>query len=48
MNDVLDVALAVVVARVRLAGEDKLNRPRLVAGQADDVFDLLEISGARL
>ena len=42
VNDVLDVALAVVVARMRLAGENELHRPLLVAREAHDVFELLE------
>src|SRR5712691_9335845 len=42
MNDVLNVPFAIVVARVRLAGENELNGPALIAGEFHDVFQLLE------
>ncbi len=42
VDDVLDVAFAVVIARMRLAGEDELDGPVLVARQAHDVLQLLE------
>ena len=42
MDDLLDEALAVVVARVGLAGEDELDGPLLVAAQFHDVLELLE------
>ena len=42
VNDVLDVALAFVIARMRLAGEDELDGPLLVLGQLHDVLELLE------
>src|SRR5437879_433449 len=40
MNDVLDVALPIVIPRVGLAGEHELNGPRLVARQTHDVVEL--------
>ena len=42
MNNLLDETLAVIVARVRLAGEDELDGPLLVMRQFHDVFKLLE------
>ena len=42
MNDLLDEAFAVVVARMRLAGENELDGPLLVVDQFHDVFELLE------
>jgi len=42
MNDVLDVAFAIVVTRMRLAGEYELNGTGFVTRQAHDIFDLLE------
>src|ERR1017187_7018970 len=42
MNDVLDVALAVIIARMRFAGEDELYRPVLVPREVHDVVQLLE------
>src|SRR6266566_3503083 len=42
MNDVLNVTFAIVIARVRLAGENELNGPALIAGEFHDVFQLLE------
>ena len=42
MNDLLDEAFAFVVARMRLAGENKLDRPLLVVREFHDVFKLLE------
>src|SRR5947208_12539423 len=42
VDDVLDVAFAIVVTWVRFAGEDELNWPRLVASQSHDVIQLLK------
>ena len=42
MNDLLDEALAFVVARMRLAGENELDGPLLVVREFHDVFELLE------
>src|SRR5438876_11984177 len=42
VNDMLDVTLAIVVARVRLAGENELHGPALVTGELHNVFQLLE------
>ena len=42
VNDVLDEAFALVVARVRFAGENKLDRPLFVMHQLDDVVKPLE------
>src|SRR5438876_5030138 len=42
VNDMLDVTLAIVVARVRLAGENELHGPALIAGEFYNVFQLLE------
>jgi hypothetical protein len=42
MNDFLNKPFAVVIARMSLAGEDELYRTRLIAAQADDVFQSLE------
>src|SRR5207249_936577 len=42
VDDVLDVTLAVVVARMGLAGENELDGPGLVASQLHDVVELLE------
>ena len=42
VNDLLDEALALVVARMRLAGENKLHGPLLVMREFHDVVELLE------
>jgi len=42
LNDLLNEAFAFVVPRVRLAGEDELNRPLLVMDEFYDVFKLPE------
>jgi hypothetical protein len=42
VNDLLDEAFAVVVARMRLAGENELHGALLVLDQFDDVVELLE------
>ena len=42
MDDLLDEAFAVVVARMGLAGEDELDRALLVLGEFHDVVELLE------
>src|SRR2546423_10170611 len=42
VNDVLDVALAFVVARMRFAGENELDRPRGVPREPDHIFELLK------
>src|SRR5512145_210100 len=42
MNDVLDVSLAIIVTRMRFAGEDKLDWPGFVARQLHNIFELLE------
>ena len=42
VNDLLDELLALVVARMRLAGEDELQRTLLVMRQLHDVLELLE------
>ena len=42
MNDLLDEPLALVVARMRLAGENELHRPLLVVRELHDVVELLE------
>ena len=42
MNNLLDEALALVVARMRLAGEDELYRALLVADEFYDVVKLLK------
>ena len=42
VNDLLDEAFAFVVARMRLAGENKLHRTLLVVREFHDVVELLE------
>src|SRR5947208_4125463 len=42
VNDMLNVALAIVIPRMGFAGEDKLNRPSLITGQFDDILKLLK------
>src|SRR5208282_83065 len=42
VDNVLDVAFPIVIARVGFAGEDELNGPLLVPREADDVVQLLE------
>ena len=42
MNDLLDEALAFVVARMGLAGEDELDRAAACRGELHDVLELLE------
>ncbi len=42
VNDLLDEAFAVVVARMRLAGEDELDGALLVVRELHDVLELLE------
>src|SRR5665213_560468 len=42
MNNLLDEALAVVVARMRFAGENELHGTLLVAAELHDVLELLE------
>ena len=42
VNDLLDELLALVIARMSLAGEDELQRTLFVVGQLHDVFKLLE------
>src|SRR5262245_47642238 len=42
MNDVLDESLALIVARMGFAGEDKLDGPLRVMDEFHDVFELLE------
>ena len=42
MNDALDVSFAVVVARMRLAGENELHGPVAVIDQFDDVLELIK------
>src|SRR5215468_10498442 len=42
VNDVLDVAFAVVVPRVSFSRENKLDRPGLVAREFYDVVELLK------
>src|SRR5262249_10896679 len=48
VNNVLNIALSVVIAGMSFAGKDELNRAVLVAGQFDDVFELLEDQGRAL
>src|SRR5258708_40139757 len=45
VNDVLDIALAIIVPRMSLASENKLHRSRFVAGEFYDVFELLKNQG---
>src|SRR5262249_15971288 len=42
VNDVLDVTLAFVVARVGLAGENKLEGPLFVFNELNDIVELLK------
>ena len=42
MNDLLDVTLAIVVARMGLAGKDELDVALPVVDQLHDVLELLE------
>src|SRR5947199_9787961 len=42
MNDVLDVTFAVIIPRVRLAGENELHRLALVARELHNILKLLE------
>ncbi len=42
MDDLLDETLALVVTRMRLAGEDELDGPVLVMRELHDVFKLLK------
>src|SRR5207245_1303326 len=42
VNNMLDVAFAIVIARVGFPGEHELNGPRLVTGEAHDVVQLLK------
>ena len=48
MDDLLDVALAIVVARMRLAREDELDRPFLSRVSFTMFSNCWKISGARL
>ena len=49
MNDVLDEALAVVIARMRFAGENELHRALLDRATSFTMFsNCWKISGARL
>src|SRR5262249_40581044 len=42
MDDVLDVAFAVIIAGMGLAGKNELDGPRTITRKADDVLELLE------
>src|SRR6267142_2549466 len=42
MNDVLDVALAILVPGMRFSCKDKLHRTLFLAGEFDDVLKLLK------
>src|SRR3974390_1468538 len=42
MKDLLNVALAVIVARMRLAGKNELNRPFGISSELHDFVQLVE------
>src|SRR5205823_6643034 len=42
MNDVLDVAFALVIARMGFASENELDGPRGVPSEPHDILELLE------
>src|SRR5512138_2270072 len=42
MNNMLDIALPVVVSRMCFSREDELNRPGSVPRELHDIFELLE------
>src|SRR5665213_4532363 len=42
VNDALDVTLAIIIARMRLAGKNELHRPLGVVDQLYDAFKLIE------